>query len=148
MNCLCKILWSLLLKLLCLKNQYLLLEVYLLPNVFFFLLPNMKVVSLLCDLSSSFGIGTKGKATTSISVKFNLWLQEVSLMHLLCKPLHYLISAMTYIYKGVPINLIFCIQVERDYLSENKSSSDLTFLNNSASSRDIVRQQKGRQLIF
>lgn len=55
---------------------------------------------------------------------------------------------MTYIYKGVPINSIFYIHVERDYLRENKSSSDLTFLNNSASSRGIVRQHKGRQLIF
>lgn len=131
----------------CVKNLYFLLEVYLFPNVFFFL-PNIKVVSLLCDLSSSFGIGVKGKATTSISVKFNLWLQEVSLLHLFCKPLHYPFSAMTYIYKGIPINLIFYIHVERDYLSENKSSSDLTFLNNSASSRGIVRHQKGRQLIF
>lgn len=148
MNHLCKLLWSLLLKLLCFKNQFFLLEVYLFPNVFFLLLPNIKVVSLSCDLSSSFGIRMKGKATTSISVKFNLWLQEVSLLHLFCKPLHYLISAVTYIYKGVPVNLIFYIHVERDYLSENKSSSDLTFLNNSASSRGIVRQQKGRQLIF
>lgn len=91
----------------------------------------------------------KGKATTAISVKFNLWLQEVSQsLAPFLQTIALFISAMTYIYKGVPINLIFYIHVERHYLSENKSSRDLTFLDNSASSRGIVRQQKGRQLIF
>lgn len=92
----------------------------------------------------------KGKATTTLSVQFKLWLQEVSQsLAPFLQTIHViLISGMTRIYKRVPINSIFCIHVERDYLSENKSSSDLTFLNNSASSRGIVRHKKGRQLIF